>query len=75
MFFSPIRSKPCKRCNLEVNIREPECPHCRELTKVEAVYLKKAYKNKMVDLNSGLGAKFIYLTIFLGVIFFTLLLV
>ncbi len=41
-FLGRIRSKPCTRCGLHVNDREPECWHCKDLTDLQAVYLKKA---------------------------------
>lgn len=68
MFLSPIKSEPCKRCALQVNIREKECPHCIGLTDAEASLLKKKYKKKMLKLNSGLGSKFVFLSIFFGLL-------
>ncbi|QWV05049.1 hypothetical protein KQ246_00055 [Pseudoalteromonas shioyasakiensis] len=57
-----IRCKPCTRCGLEVNDREPECPHCKGFSDLQAVYLKQAYKDDLLQRNKSLAKLFCKLT-------------
>lgn len=67
-----IRSKPCTRCGLEVNYLEPECPHCKGLSDLQVVFLKKSHRDDLRNKNSDLIAVFWKLT--LVAFFITLLL-
>ena len=57
-FLGRIRSEPCTRCGLHVNDREPECWHCKDLTDLQVVYLKKAYTENIIKKNKGLAVLF-----------------
>lgn len=58
-----IRSKPCTRCGLEVNGLEPECPHCKGFSDLQAVYLKQAYKDDLIQRNKSLAKLFCKLAV------------
>ena len=51
-------SNECKRCRLQHNLNEVECPHCSNLSDKEALKLKKAFKKHSIELNSNLGKTF-----------------
>jgi hypothetical protein len=72
LYHNIIRSSECKRCHLQINYKEAECPHCLGLSDAEAMKLKKYYKHESVKLNAGLGRTFKLL--FVGTIFLMLLL-
>jgi hypothetical protein len=63
-----IKSSECKRCRLQINDSETECPHCVNLSDTDALKLKKSHKSESLKVNSELGKKFkvsFFITIFL----------
>ena len=52
-----IHSRQCSRCGLQFNKREDICPHCKNLTNLEALNLK----GDLQEENTELGNNFIYL--------------
>jgi uncharacterized OB-fold protein len=37
----------CTRCGLQYNFREDICPHCKNVTDIEAIYIRKKYKSEL----------------------------
>lgn len=58
-YRSYINSSKCPRCGLQINERESKCPHCSNLSDLEARKLKPELK----VINNKLGKTFIYLFI------------
>ncbi len=56
--YSRIRSSRCPRCYLQINDREPFCPHCKNLSEADAKKLKPSFKKTSLKLNNELGKSF-----------------
>ncbi len=62
IFIRRFQSESCIRCGLEVNNRESDCPHCKDLNDLQAKYFKNTYKEELVKKNKGLSVLFWKLT-------------
>ncbi len=54
-----INSRMCTRCGLQYNFREDVCPHCKDVSDIEAVYLRKKYKSNLSCTSTILTRLFI----------------
>ncbi|WP_133407387.1 hypothetical protein [Parashewanella tropica] len=64
MLLIPVNvgsSRKCRRCELQINDREPECPHCHHLSEDEAKQLKALLQQEIT--NSGIRKWFIVIFI------------
>jgi len=53
--YGRIKSSKCKRCKLQYNNRETQCPHCLGLSDVEAAKFKRLYLTGLAKSNTSLG--------------------
>lgn len=59
IFYDHNKSSMCTRCGLQYSCREKVCPHCKDVSDLDAVYLRKNFKAGLSGLSSAMVNLFV----------------